>query len=135
MTPTQRPITHYPVTPIGKPRMTRRDKWAKRECVQRYWSFCDRVRALSIELPESCTHIKFYIPMPASWSAKKKKAMYMTPHRQTPDLDNLIKALCDAVHKQDCAIHDYRASKIWSFNGGITIKTLDDIKWPTDYRS
>ena len=34
--------------------------------------------------------------MPKSWSLKKKKAMNGKPHRQTADIDNLLKALIDA---------------------------------------
>lgn len=31
-------------TPVAKPRMTKRDKWAKRPCVMKYWAWCDLVR-------------------------------------------------------------------------------------------
>ena len=35
-----------PGTPIGKPRMTRRDKWKERPCVMQYRSWCDMVRLI-----------------------------------------------------------------------------------------
>ena len=31
----------YDITPIGKPRMTRADKWKQRPAVMRYRAFCD----------------------------------------------------------------------------------------------
>ena len=34
----------FTVTPIGKPRMTQRDRWAKRDCVLRYYAFKDSIK-------------------------------------------------------------------------------------------
>ena len=34
----------YPIIPLGKPRMTQRDKWAKRPAVLRYRAFKDECR-------------------------------------------------------------------------------------------
>ena len=31
--------------PRGKPRMTRKDKWAQRDCVLRYWAWAQEIRA------------------------------------------------------------------------------------------
>ena len=42
----------YPITPVPKPRMTRRDRWAKRPCVLRYWAFKDEVRLRRVSLPD-----------------------------------------------------------------------------------
>lgn len=61
----------YAITPMGKPRMTRSDKWKKRPEVLRYRAFCDEVRARGVILPESRSHIIFILPMPQSWSKKK----------------------------------------------------------------
>ena len=33
----------------------------------------------------------FILPMPKTWSKKKKKLMETTPHHVKPDLDNMIK--------------------------------------------
>lgn len=54
----------YDITPIGKPRMTRADKWKTRPAVMRYRAFCDEARLRKINLPESGAHITFVMPMP-----------------------------------------------------------------------
>jgi Holliday junction resolvase RusA-like endonuclease len=51
----------------------------------------------------------------------------MQPHQQTPDVDNLLKALLDAIHKQDCAVWSVWAEKRWSDRGGIVINGIDEI--------
>ena len=111
----------YNITPIPKPRMTQRDKWKKRPCVERYYSFKDQVRLLGIKIPESGSHITFIIPMPKSWSKKKKNQFRFQPHQQTPDKDNLEKALLDAVFESDAHIWDSRVTKIWGDKGRILI--------------
>lgn len=62
----------YNVVPMDKPRMTRADKWKQRPEVMRYRAFCDHVSLLGMELPESYSYVTFVIPMPKSWSKKKR---------------------------------------------------------------
>lgn len=111
----------YLVVPVPKPRMTIRDKWAQRPPVLRYRAFCDEVRLKGVSLPESGWHVTFVLPMPASWSKKKKADMAGKPHQQKPDKDNLEKALLDAIFEDDCRIWDGRVTKIWGKSGQIII--------------
>lgn len=111
----------YNITPIPKPRMTRSDKWKKRDCVDRYWQFKDEVRQAEITLPESHYHVIFILPMPKSWSQKKRLEMDGRPHQQKPDKDNLEKALLDAIFTDDCRVWDGRVSKFWGLKGMIVI--------------
>ena len=69
---------------------------------------------------------KFYMPVPASWSKKKKARMNFEPKKSMPDLSNLIKAMEDSLLKQDNIIWDYRVSKYWydSVKGFIEISPL-----------
>jgi Holliday junction resolvase RusA-like endonuclease len=113
----------YNVTPNTKPRMTRRDKWAKRPCVLKYFSFKDDVRAAKIELPDSY-HVIFVMPMP-KWTKKKRIEMNGKPHRQTPDKDNLEKALLDALYDDDSHVWDGRITKIWGENGQIIVNKIE----------
>lgn len=113
-------LTVYNITPVGKPRMTQRDKWMKRQATEQYWIFKDQCRAYDIQFQSGC-RVVFVLPMPASWSKKKKAEMDGKPHQQKPDLDNLIKALGDALHDDDSGLWDYRASKIWGYEGQIRI--------------
>lgn len=110
----------YAIDPVPKPRMTQRDKWAKRPAVVRYWDFCDQVNREKVRF-ESGMHVIFYLPMPRSWSIKRKQVMDLSPHIATPDLDNLIKALGDACWSQDSHIWDIRATKRWAYVGTIRI--------------
>lgn len=111
----------YNIPPVAKPRMTRSDKWKKRPATKKYWAFCDMVRANKVKF-ESGDHVIFHIEMPKSWSEKKRFVMDRTPHMQTPDLDNLVKALGDAIYQNDCILYDYRATKRWSETGQIEIR-------------
>jgi Holliday junction resolvase RusA-like endonuclease len=114
----------YIITPVGKPRMTRSDKWKQRPPVIRYRMFCDEARLHEIRVPESGAHITFVLPMPQSWSKKKRVAMDGQPHQQKPDLDNLTKSLLDALFEDDSHIWDTRTSKLWGETGMIVIEHI-----------
>lgn len=111
----------YNITPVPKPRMTQSDRWKKRPATDRYWAFKDAVKLANIELPESNSHVTFTLPMPKSWSKKKRMEMKGKPHKQKPDGDNLLKALQDAIYNDDCAIWDIRITKMWGEEGSINI--------------
>jgi len=111
------------MNPMAKPRMTHADKWKKRFVVLRYRAFCDEIR---LRLPRdfdfnNCA-ITFVVPMPKSWSKKKKDLMNNQPHTQTPDLDNFLKALFDAHMSDDSGIHTLdRVRKVWGLTGQIRL--------------
>ncbi|HGJ5876951.1 MAG TPA: RusA family crossover junction endodeoxyribonuclease [Arsenophonus sp.] len=111
----------YPIVPVPKPRMTQRDVWQKRPVVLRYRTFCDEVKNTGLVLPESDSIVVFQLPMPKSWSKKKHVEMDGKPHQQKPDVDNLLKALMDAVFKDDCTLWHVTVSKIWGTSGKITV--------------
>ena len=111
----------YPITPVAKPRQTIGDRWKKRPCVLRYRAFADECRLRGMTIPESGGTITFYMPMPRSWSKKKKREMDGQPHQQKPDWDNLAKAVCDAVYKDDSGIWDIGVVKLWAREGAIQI--------------
>ncbi|MES0445055.1 MAG: RusA family crossover junction endodeoxyribonuclease, partial [Desulfobacterales bacterium] len=83
----------YKITPVPKPRQTRSDKWKQRPCVMRYRAFADEARALGITIEDGGSTVLFSIPMPKTWSEKKKLRMDAEPHQQKPDIDNLLKSL------------------------------------------
>ncbi len=68
--------------------------------------------------------------MPKSWSKKKRLEKNNKPHTNKPDLDNLIKALSDAVYDDDQALWNYWLVKIWGETGSIEIEelTIDDAR-------
>ena len=113
----------YAITAVPKPRQTRSDRWKQRPAVMRYRAFADECRALRMDLPDHGAHIIFHIPMPTSWSRKKRAEMNGQPHRSRPDADNMVKALFDATRGEDSGIWDFRATKRWAEHGAIEITT------------
>lgn len=93
----------YELTPVPKPRQTRADVWKKRPSVLRYRAFADEARRLGVSV-QNGDRITFHLAMPASWSKAKRAAMDGQPHQQRPDIDNLLKAVMDAVLPEDCSI-------------------------------
>jgi Holliday junction resolvase RusA-like endonuclease len=57
------------------------------------------------------------IKMPKSWSKKKKAEMWGNPHTSKPDIDNLVKAVLDALNGvafcDDSQIYEITSRKIW----------------------
>jgi len=121
----------FEIDPVAKPRMVRSDKWKKRPVTDHYWAFKDLLRLQANKyglktLPESIEYLIFVIPMPESWSQKKKVAYEGKPHKQRPDLDNCLKSLQDCLCNEDSHIWQIRdLSKIWGYTGKILIGTND----------
>jgi Holliday junction resolvase RusA-like endonuclease len=116
-----------PVIPVGKPRMTRQDKWMKRPAVLRYRAFEDAIVAHTTKirfcLPDSGCGITFTLPMPQSWSMRKRIKMNGRPHQQKPDIDNLLKAVMDSLRGEDCTVWNVeRLAKVWGETGSITFE-------------
>ena len=69
--------------------------------------------------------IEFRIPIPQSYSKKKKAELEWTPHNKKPDLDNLVKAVLDALNgvafEDDSLISDINASKTYAEEPGVYI--------------
>ena len=110
------------VNPVPKPRMTFRDRWggkSKRPIVERYHNYLDTLRdAFKKEdfVMGNSLIIVFLIPM-----AKKKKLQFEgRVHQNKPDLDNLIKAVCE-LHQKDQEIFSVVAQKFWATEGKVTI--------------
>lgn len=112
--------------------MTQRDKWAKRPAVLRYFAFKDECKRLGLSVPKCGAHLIFIMPMPKSWSKKKRAAMKNQPHELKPDFDNLTKAVFDAIYDEDSLIWNAESSKFWGESGAIIVlrkepKTLREL--------
>jgi len=88
----------------------------------RYRAFADKCKELGVVVPEYGSTVIFTLPMPKSWSKKKRAQMDGEPHQQTPDVDNLAKALLDSVYDNDCRVWDIRFIKRWGVDGRIDIE-------------
>lgn len=110
--------------PMGKPRMTRKDKWGQRSCVLRYRAWADAVRAaagvenkLRLTRATSLT-FRAYLPMPESWPLEKREALRDQPCVSKPDLDNLQKSLADALFANDECVCAGSQEKFWDDGSG-----------------
>lgn len=121
------------VEPVAKPRITRRDKWAERPSVMRYRAFKDelllalRAAGITDVAPRGVLRVRFTLPMPRSWPAKRRAFMTGAPHTSRPDVDNLVKALMDATLRDDSHIWMLGAEKVWGERGRIEL--LDSDPW------
>lgn len=114
----------FDITPIGKVRMVRSDTWSKRPAVAKYWLFKDQLNILARQngyIISDHLDITFYLPMPDSWSEKKKKLMEGQHHDQKPDVDNLCKAFLDSLTADDSKIYDIHIRKYWARTGSIVV--------------
>lgn len=125
-----------PITPVSKPRQTKRDRWAKRPCVVKYRAFADELRRqVEEKYPGGIAQFRreveatglaamFHISPPKSWNQKKRLAHFGEPHRGTKDVDNLLKSVMDALFEQDCVVWRVFSAKMWATEEGITISPI-----------
>ena len=77
--------------------------------------------------------LQFQMPVPKSFSKKRKQAIMDGDNRHTsrPDLDNLCKAVLDALNgvafKDDAQISSIRMIKFYSFYPGVRLKIMEDV--------
>lgn len=129
------PLFDIPITIMGKPRMTQGDSWKNRDCVNRYWALKDELNLIAnvnkFKLPLTY-HALIILPMPKSWSKKRKEKMNGKPHMQKPDKDNLEKTLCDCLpivdEKDDKAVWDSRVTKLWGKESRLVIYQMKAFK-------
>ena len=117
----------FGINPVSKPRMVRSDKWKKRDVTDNYWAFKTELKLNANlqglkTLPSEIESLLFIVPMPDSWSEKKKKEHDGMPHIQRPDLDNFLKGIQDCLCSEDSHIWKIsNLSKIWGRQGQIII--------------
>lgn len=108
--------------PLARPRVT---KWG----VYDSQSVLRKSATLDLQLQHSFgvllngplqLDVTFFMPLPASWSKKKKASQEEQPHVSRPDLDNLIKWVCDIaggiIYADDCIISQINARKVYSLS-------------------
>lgn len=126
------PTIQIPITPVSKPRMTKRDTWRtdenhpdpnkrKRPAVVKYHNFVNELKSLVKGELDPRFDIVFLIPMPKSWPKKKKAEMYGKPHQDKPDIDNYLKAFMDAMCSNDSYVFDAHPRKYWAYEGRIDL--------------
>ena len=125
----------FDVIPMGAVRMTQSDRWKvnpnhadpqkrQRKSVKAYFDFKNTLKLqaniMNFQLGEYLDAV-YFIPMPDSWSEKKKEKMNGLPCKVKPDLDNITKAIKDSLKKNDSDIWWEKAEKRWAFKGSIIL--------------
>lgn len=116
-------IPRHKLRPSGLKRLLRIEKYNKYKV-----ELSAEAKAKGFKMPHQGASIKFFIPVPKSWSKKKKKQYHQTLHQSRPDLDNYLKALVDSICDEDKYIAHYgELAKYWvDFDRGwieITIQS------------
>jgi Holliday junction resolvase RusA-like endonuclease len=71
-------------------------------------------------------HMRFGFAPPKSWSKKRVAQMLGVPHRQKPDIDNLVKGVLDALFVDDSGVHRISATKLWAAEPHVSITVVED---------
>ncbi len=110
----------YPITPRPYARRTHQGRFSPN--AKKYHLWMNQLAILQFWLPNEA-YVTLEMPMFPSWSKKKTAELDGQPHGQTPDLDNLVKAICDVARREsgDHDIHTICARKIWAKEGGIIV--------------
>ena len=125
----------FDVVPMGKPRMTQSDKWKtdpnhpdpnkrKREFVHRYHQLQNIIREQADKMGfvlKKTFEAVFFVPIPESFSGKKKKELVGMPCEERPDIDNYVKFFLDTMAKEDKSVWYIKAEKRWAYYGSIII--------------
>lgn len=110
------------IKPMGAVRLVHSDKWAKRPAAVKYFEYKNELQKLfPTDIISENLYAIFLIPMPKSWTKKKKVINLHQPHLQKPDWDNLAKGLQDALMKDDSAVWTGCITKYWAEKGHIFI--------------
>ena len=132
----------FDVVPMGSVRMTQSDRWKtnpnhidpkkrQRSVVTEYFDFKNKIKAqanaMKFELPQ-VLDIVFLIPMPFTWSEKKKVKYNKTKVLKRPDIDNLVKAFMDALSVEDGYVWKITAEKRYAFRGSVIVYMTNNLK-------
>lgn len=120
------------IEPMGAVRMTGRGKWVKPNA-QRYLTYKKAIQsAISEQVIVNhreptknpvAVYITFFMPIPNSWSKRKKKLAPSVRHTKKPDIDNMVKGLFDSLNgiiwKDDNQVVICQAEKVYHHSPGI----------------
>lgn len=102
-------IPREKLRPSGLSRLLRLEKYNQYKV-----DLLAEAKSKSFVMPPQGASITFFIPVPTSWSKKKKKLHHGMLHQSKPDLDNLLKAFGDSLISEDKYIAHYgELSKRW----------------------
>lgn len=119
------------VKPMGAVRMTQKGKWVSITAT-RYMNY---KKVVGIEMRSQCKKphvgalrvvVTFVMPMPDSWTNKKKQEQLGAAVTVKPDIDNLVKGLLDSANKicwnDDNQVVEIVARKKYGIDGAIEME-------------
>jgi len=118
------------IQPMPAPRLNYKSRFNpdKKDLFERYMQWKRDVKILAqaagFDFASEELHVVFILAMPKSWPKKKQKSLNGQPHQQTPDTDNLVKALKDALFDEDKQVWKESQEKRWGVTGEILIRRL-----------
>jgi len=129
----------FEISPMAAPRINHRSRFSQK--AKDYWDWTKTLRDLAhiqgFRYSQSeifSLSFTFMVPMPNSWSKKKKREMEGKPHKSKPDLDNFLKATIDGLFPGGdhmiASLHGVH--KIWREKGRIDIEVY--INFPRFHR-
>jgi len=105
-----------------------KDKQRMRRYVQE-----STIHPIDISIPVS-VQIECHMPIPKSWSSKRKLNAVSKPHVSRPDLDNILKFIGDALNgvlwQDDCLIYRFVISKFYAEDPKTVIRIFTDEEIP-----
>lgn len=120
--------------PMGAVRMTQRGKWKDKRAM----AYLNYKRLIGWQIRQQWSepietpckvNVTFHMPIPQSWSQKKKCESLGMPHVKKPDIDNIVKGLFDAANgiiwKDDNQVCELTCRKIYSDQPRIEIEVTE----------
>jgi Holliday junction resolvase RusA-like endonuclease len=125
----------FDVIPTSAPRMSQSDRWKtnpnhpdpkkrQREVVTKYFAYKDTLRWQAKQMNyefKNYLDIVFIVPIPDSFSEKKKQRLNGTPVKTKPDIDNYVKAFMDSLKSEDGDVWFIKAIKVYGFKGSVLV--------------
>jgi len=119
-------IPREKLRPSGLKRLMRLERYNKYKI-----DLASEAKRKLFTMPPIGASVTFVIPVPRSWSKKKKKLYHGRFHQSKPDIDNLQKAFLDSLMKEDKQIAHLEVQKRWvDFELGwieITLKDYEQV--------
>jgi len=109
-------------TPLARPRFSHKRVYDSQKNIKIVASISIKQQQGDAPLLDGALHldVTFYMKAPVSISAKRRQLLYGTNHLFKPDLDNLIKYICDicnnVTYEDDSIISSISAHKIYDEN-------------------
>ncbi len=122
--------------PKGRPRVTRHGTYTPKStqifesAIRAAWLKCGEKPFEDGEALD--VMVNAYFPIPSGTPKSKRGKLYLTPYLKRGDIDNIIKAVLDALngyaYKDDSAVYSVYGSKIYTMEEPFTVVTIRSVE-------